>query len=410
MRVLVLTHRLPYAPNRGDRIRAYHLIRSIAEYADVDLVSFVHDKEEARHIPDLQPVAHVTGVPIPRWRNAVRGILTLPGSRPLTHALLDSPDMPRVLQAIMASQPPDVVLAYCSGMARFAVEGPLAGRPFVLDLVDVDSEKWGQLAGTSRGPRRMIYGREAATLRRFERAAAYRAYATLVVNEKESDSLSALAPGCNVRIVPNGVDLETFTNPDPVGRSSNVVFCGVMDYAPNVAAVVWFARNVWPLIKERWTDARFQVVGSSPSRVVRALSADSSIEITGTVSRVQPYLWNAAVSVAPLRVARGVQNKVLEALAAGVPAVVSTTVLQGLPTAVRGACLAAEDPQEMADAVLSVLAMSVDDRRSLAARADLQTVSWTRRLAEVRSVLEGAVPGAVQAHEPALLHNCPPRM
>jgi sugar transferase (PEP-CTERM/EpsH1 system associated) len=391
VRVLLLTHRLPYAPNRGDRIRAYHLVRSIAAYADVDLVSLVHDAEEMSHVGDLGSLARVRPIRVRRVRNMALGALSLAGRRPLTHALLDSPDIASALRDTLEQRHPDVVLAYCSGMARFAMEAPLAGLPYVLDLVDVDSEKWASLARTSVWPRRLIYSREATTLGTFERAAASDAFATFVVNERERDALLTLAPRCRVHVVPNGIDVAAFAPLDSPAPSANVVFCGVMDYEPNVAAASWLAREVWPLVLAQRADARLQLVGSSPARAVQSLAAvDSSVEVTGTVPAVQPFLWNAAVSVAPLHVARGIQNKVLEALAAGVPAVVSSAVVDGLPLEARAGCMVANTAHEVARAVVELLSLDPGERRACAALADLTRLSWESRLAGVRAVLEEA--------------------
>src|SRR5262245_30735801 len=147
MRILYLTHRLPYAPNRGDRIRAYHTLSVLKGKADVDLVSLVHDADEEAHQTALAGlVQNVAVAPVQALRNKVVGAFGLAGSRPLTHALLDSTAIRPILTRVVDARPPDVVLAYCSGMARFALEPPLRGLPLVVDLVDVDSQKWSELA------------------------------------------------------------------------------------------------------------------------------------------------------------------------------------------------------------------------------------------------------------------------
>ncbi len=153
MKLLYLTHRLPYAPNRGDRIRAHHTLGVLRNRADVDLVSLVHDRDEGAHLGDLRGLVNSVSVaPVPRLRNRVSGALALTGTRPLTHSLLDSPAIRPILNQLVETRRPDVVLAYCSGMARFALEPPLAGLPLVIDLVDVDSCKWAN--SRRRRPRR----------------------------------------------------------------------------------------------------------------------------------------------------------------------------------------------------------------------------------------------------------------
>jgi sugar transferase (PEP-CTERM/EpsH1 system associated) len=392
MHVLLLTHRLPYAPNRGDRIRAFHLLRELSKFATVSLFSLVHDAEEATHVEEVPYVTRVATGRVPRFRNLVRGLLSLPTSRPLTHSLLDAPGVRATLEDMIRTHPPDVVLAYCSGMARFAMAPPLDRVPCVLDMVDVDSGKWADLAGRSALPRRWVYRREALTLGAFEARAARHARTTFVVNDRERALMLALAPGAVVHVVPNGVDVEGFMPPDPPQASARVVFCGVMNYEPNVQGVIWFAQQVWPRVRATRRDARFTIVGADPAPAVLALATrDSSIDVTGRVPEVQRYLWQAAVAVAPLQVSRGLQNKVLEAVAAGLPAVVTGAVEEGLPPSVRSACVVADEPEAFADAVLGLLELSPKDRRQKAGEAAIADVSWRDQLAPLEAILRTAV-------------------
>lgn len=392
MRVLVLTHRLPYAPNRGDRIRAYHLVHHLAAHADVDLISLTHDPEEAAHAPDLSGVVdRITTVAVPRVRNLARGLLALPTSRPLTHLLLDAPGMRPAIAEMVDDRPPDVVLAYCSGVARFTLEAPLRSIPAIVDMVDVDSEKWRALAETASLARRWIYGREARYLSRFEAAAARHASATLVVNERERASLMRLAPDADVRVLPNGIDLGAFHPGRHPADNATVMFCGVMNYAPNAEAARWLAEDVWPLVRRQRPDARLLLVGADPTPAVRALGArDTSIDVTGTVPDVRPFLWRAAIAAAPLRTARGIQNKVLEAIAAGLPTVVTPVVAEGLPVQAAVACRVADSPDGFAAAILDLLKLSPSARLALAMRADLGALGWREQLAPLFEILEQA--------------------
>jgi sugar transferase (PEP-CTERM/EpsH1 system associated) len=390
VRILFLTHRLPYAPNRGDRVRAYHLLRLLSRRADVDLLSLVHDADEASHAGDLSSLAaSVTTVSVPRVRNLLRTAAFLPTSRPATHTMLDAPDLNDAV-ASLARRSPDVVLAYCSGMARCALEPSLAGRPFVLDMVDVDSAKWGDMAQKGRFPLSFVYAREARVLRGFEALASRRAVSTLVVTEKERQTLAAIAPDARVEVVPNGVESARLRPTSPPAGQPVVVFCGVMNYAPNEEAVVWFVRHVWPLVVARQPDARFEIVGASPPPAVQALAAAPGVTVVGSVPEVAPYLWKAAVSVAPLLTARGVQNKVLEAIAAGLPTVVTPVVAEGLPKLVFAACRVAGSPELFAAAVVDYLQRPPDERRALALAVDFGSLSWDRTLAPVYDILESA--------------------
>ena len=402
MRVLFLTHRLPYAPNRGDRIRAYHLIRTLARTDDVFVVSLVHDAEEAGHVPDVAKLcAGAEGASVPARRNRVRALAALAGSTPLTHVLLDSPRMPAILDRVTAEWKPDVVLAYCSGMARYALAAPLAGRPFVLDMVDVDSEKWRALSEKSPIQKRWIYRREWRLMRGFERHAAVAARATLVVSERERIAMREIAPDARTLLIPNGVDVAGFTPRQPPVPSKTIAFCGVFNYAPNEEGAVWLARRVWPDVLREEPEARLMLVGMNPSAAVRGLAQDPSISVTGAVPDVRPYLWSAAASVAPLFVARGLQNKVLEALAAGLPCVITPAVMDGLPVEARGGCIAAGDPSEFARGILRLLALAPSERRAFAGRSDLAALTWDRQLQDVPAIVASAREAAAPAPQAA---------
>jgi glycosyltransferase involved in cell wall biosynthesis len=276
-------------------------------------------------------------------------------------------------------------------MARCALEPALHDRPLVLDMLDVDSAKWAAMAKTHAPPRSWVYAREARVLRAFEAAAASHASTTMVVNEKERQAMTAIAPRARVEVVPNGVDAARLRPPAGPAGEPVVVFCGVMNYAPNEEAAIWFAREVWPLVLARRPDARFNIIGSSPTPAIQALAdPNAHITVVGAVPDVAPYLWNAAVSVAPLQMARGIQNKVLEAIAAGLPTVVTPIVSEGLPSLVLLACRVAESAQVFADAVVTFLDWTPEQRRELAFAVDLGSLSWDRTLAPVYDLLREA--------------------
>lgn len=390
MRVLYLTQRLPYAPDRGDRIRSFHFIEGLRATMDVSLVSLVHDAgEEAEASGVAARGIEVATARVGRIVPWVRATLALAGSRPVTHLLLDSPAVSPAIAAAVRRGRPDVVVAMCSSMAKFALEPPLDRVPLVLDMIDVDSEKWRSLSTIDRSPRSWVYRREARVLSAFERVAAEHAVTTAVVNDKERAVLAALAPAADVRVVPNGIDLEAFQPIAAPAASETVVFCGVMNYAPNETGALWLVREVWPLVLKRRPTARLAIVGSTPSAAVRAV-ARPGIDVTGTVPHTRDHLWGAAVAVAPIHTARGLQNKVLEALAAGVPVVTTTAVQSGLPTPIAAACSIADAPEAFADAILAWLAQPPEARRAHATAVDLTAWSWDAPRAQLAEVVRDA--------------------
>jgi glycosyltransferase involved in cell wall biosynthesis len=273
-------------------------------------------------------------------------------------------------------------------MARFALMPPLRDIPCVLDMVDVDSQKWTALAATSSGLRRWIYRREGRLLSAFEAEAAHRSGVTTVINAREQASLLNIAPAANVRVVSNGIDAAGFRPPAPAAPGARVVFVGVLDYRPNEEGALWMARNVWPAVRCRRPDARLVLVGANPTAAIRQLpSEDASIEVTGTVPDVRPHLWDAAVAVVPLATARGLQNKVLEAIAAGLPAVVTPVVREGLPPLVDPACIVAKEANDFADAIVSLLAIRPEERRVMAESVDLTSLSWSSQLARLSELI-----------------------
>ena len=357
----------------------------------------MHDREEAGHVDSLRGLARsVTGIAVSRPARLAAAAFALGGDRPLTHVLLHSPKMAPALRTLVETVQPDVVVAYCTAMARYALEPPLAGLPWILDMVDVDSEKWRSLAG-SKGPMGRIYDREARLLRAFERRAMALAAATTIVSVREQVLLSEIAPGSTSVVVPNGIDLQAFRPSGPPAEARAVIFCGVFNYGPNEEGARWLATEIWPLVTAEVPEATLWLVGMHPTRAVTSLSENRSVRVTGAVPQVQPFLWRSAVAAAPLLLARGVQNKVLEALAAGLPCVVTPQVMEGLPDAVKPGCREAAGARQFAAALVELLRMLPEERRRLAARAEFEGLGWGPQLAPMLRLVAAAANGTSAA-------------
>lgn len=353
MRVLMLCHRVPYPPAKGDKIRAWHLLRGIAARAEVQLGTFVDDPLDWEPAEALNEICEDVFLrPLPGWLQRLRALRALPGRRSLSVACYADRAMARWVAERLPAV--DAVLIYSSVMAQYvpAERGP-GGPVRVADYVDVDSEKWRQYAAAG-GLTAPIHSLEARRLAAFERVAAGRFDRVLFVSDDEARCFLTAAPEHEGRVagLPNGVDTVYFRpghydNPYTAGGPV-AVFTGAMDYAPNVEAVVWFARAVLPRLQAHHPGARFVIVGMKPTAVVRALAELPGVTVTGRVPDIRPYLAHARASVAPLRLARGVQNKILEALAMGSPVVATPPALEGLTSGCEGVVEGSEDPEAFA--------------------------------------------------------------
>lgn len=331
MNILYLCHRVPYPPDKGDKIRAFHQIRALARRHRVHLLTLTDGA-----VPDLTPLYNlcerVEVFPVHRpsaYLRSALGALKVWRPRPLTLAFFDSEELRRRVEELARSERFDVVVAYSSAMAPYAA--PFTGVPSVLDMVDVDSAKWAQYSRFARRPMRPVYALEARRLRAYEAEVAQRFDRVILATANEARQLRELAPGAKVVAVPNGVDFNYFRQLDlPKSTSPVLVFTGQMDYFANVDGVVFFAREVFPRLRLRFPDLEFIVVGRSPAPAVRALGEIPGVVVTGAVGDVRPFLARAWAFVAPLRIAQGVQNKVLEAMAMGLPVVCSERVLAGI--------------------------------------------------------------------------------
>jgi polysaccharide biosynthesis protein PslH len=338
--LLYLVHRMPYPPNKGDKVRSYHLLTHLTLKHRVFVGTFIDDPDDQAHIDVLRSLCAGLHVAALRPTRARLGSLTgLLGGEPLTLRYYRDAGLQRWVEQIAQRESIDAVVVFSSSMAQYADGLKL---PMLVDFVDVDSAKWTQYAGNHRWPLSWLYRREGEQLLAYERSVALHSKRSFFVTEKETELFRALAPECAhaVETMSNGVDAEYFA-PDParpspfVAGEIPVVFTGAMDYWPNVDAVRWFVQDILPALRAQWPALRFHVVGRSPNAAVRALACDI-VEVTGTVPDVRPYLQHAAVVVAPLRLARGLQNKILEAMAMGRPVVAARECAEAI-TAQRGA-------------------------------------------------------------------------
>jgi sugar transferase (PEP-CTERM/EpsH1 system associated) len=393
--ILFLAHRIPYPPNKGDKIRSWNILKYLAARHRIHLGCLIDDPFDTQYIPELERhCATVFAAPIGPKSQRLKAMLGLMPGRPIStgyfHTAALSAWVRRTAEAHAIRH------AFVFSTPMMASLPPERDLDIVLDMVDVDSEKWREMARKAPVPQRWIYAREARTLLAYERKAAARATETLFVSADELALFLSVAPeaAAHADWMANGVDTDYFSpahrfqSPYTAARPV-IAFTGDMSYWPNVEAVEWFAQAVLPLLLGRTPKPLFAIVGAKPTDAVRRL-AGPDILVTGRVEDVRPYVAHAVLMVAPLLLARGIQNKVLEGMAMGKIVVATEAAERGLHVAEDGAVLVAADAPDMARLIGEVLDGRHDRVGALARRAALAKFSWDAQLTRLDVALGGA--------------------
>ena len=408
--LLFLAHRLPYPPDKGDKIRSFELLRHLTRRYAVHLGCFIDDPADRRHIPTVEAMCASTWIGTLRpGRARLRSLTALPMGRSLSLRYFFNPSLAEWVADLRAAKPIRVELAYSSPMAAYLENAP-ARAIRIVDLVDLDSEKWRQYACHQQGPKRWVYGLEGRRLAKVEVALTQSLDAVVLCAPREAVDLQ-MRPGARkerVEVVGNGVDLAYFdpqAAPNEPGAGAGtpplLVFTGMMDYWANIDGVLWFAGEVLPRLRMRIPDIRFAIVGARPTPEVKRLAERQGIIVTGRVPDVRPWLAKASVVVAPLRIARGVQNKVLEAMAMARPVVATSAALAGIEAEPGTDLIAADDPETFANSI-HLLLSDATRRRQLGTRARQvveQRYAWPSRLQALDDLLarcSGEHPGPHQ--------------
>jgi len=360
--LLFLAHRIPYPPDKGDKIRSHNILKHLSSRFRIHLGCFYDDPRDVRHVGALRELcAEVFCLPLRPVDRYMRTLKAFTRGQAISEARYQDPRMAAwVVETLSRGNINDIFLFCTTTWPYISAQPP--GARVIIDMVDVDSEKWGAFAESASWPLRQIYRREQRKIFALERLAAMGSDYCLFVSGAEAGTFARLAPETgHLRYLNNGVDLEKFdwtrrlSNPFEVG-SAPVVFTGMMNYRPNIEAVTWFAREAFPAVRRAHQNAIFWIVGAQPTTAVRRLAALGGVRVTGRVDDVRPYLSNAACVIAPLKIGRGVQNKVLEAMAMARPVVLTPAALEGLNAASEREVLVAESAQDFARDVSEVIA------------------------------------------------------
>ncbi|MET0248168.1 MAG: TIGR03087 family PEP-CTERM/XrtA system glycosyltransferase [Sphingobium sp.] len=395
--ILFLCHRIPFPPDRGDKIRSCHLLKRLTQIAPVHVGCFADDARDMSFADDMAALTASQCVLMRDRSKLVAGLTGLAKGQPLLVSLFDSPQLHDWVAQTMAERPIRAVFAYSAQMAHFVPSLPKGVR-FLMDFVDLDSAKYAAYGEQGAGPMAWINRREGRVLLDFERRTAARADISSFVSEAEAALFREASglPASRVVGLDNGVAVDMF-DPDAVfdaidkGQGPLLVFTGQMNYRPNVEAVESFARDTLPAIRAVYPDARFAIVGRDPLPAVQALAKLPGVLFTGSVPDVRGWLAAADVVVAPLRIARGVQNKVLEAMAMARPVVASPQAAEGIDARAGEHLVVAADPAREAAEVIALLG-DPDRAASLgrAARARVEArYRWSATLARLPTLLFG---------------------
>lgn len=397
--ILFLAHRIPFPPDRGDKIRSHHLLKGLAALAPVHVATLADDPKDMDCEAELAELATshcLVSRTKPLWRAGAEALAT---GQPVSGPAFYHPDLARYVQIVLAERPVDTIVAFSSQMGQYIPAG-FKGR-VLFDFVDVDSAKFEAYADKSAWPMRWIHAREARLLRAEEAKLARRAKVSLLVSPEEAALFAArLSPedraSCDVRGLRNGIDAVTF-DPDLVlpeprlldKQGPRLIFTGQMDYAPNIDAALRVARSILPLVRQSCPDATFHVVGRNPGPALMALDGQEGVHVWGAVEDIRCWLAGADLALVPLDIARGIQNKVLEAMAMRLPVVLSSGAATGIAAQDGRDFLVCDCDAELAEAVIK-LAASPQLRASIgdsARRFVVDEMSWAAMLAPLPELL-----------------------
>ncbi len=358
MKILFLTHRIPYPPNKGEKIRAYHELEYLGARHTVDLFCLADSAVEAKGAQALKKLCRSVHVEIRSSASALLAVARNFWKRePLSPAFFFSARLQAAIDRALVTEQYDMIFIYCSSMAQYVRQ--TTSVPVVIDFVDTDSAKWAQYAQIAGFPLSWLYRREARCLADYEKELAGASAASIVATLQEAMLLDGEGH-FPVQVIGNGVCLppasaDAKLSAEIARLRPFVLFIGTMDYLPNVDAVEYFAEEIWPRVHRRHPAVRFVIAGRNPTRRVRELAKRPGIVVTGDVPEVRPYLAGATAVVAPFRICQGVQNKILEALAAGVPVVSTPRPAQAIGARDGETLLIASTTEEFVRAVNSLL-------------------------------------------------------
>ena len=363
MNILYLCHRFPYPPKRGGKIRPFNMIRHLTALGHrVTVCSLVRSAAEGEEGRGIAP--YCAGFEMARVKapvQALRMVARLPLVTPSSMGFFHSPELGRRVRDLLRAQKWDLIFVHCSSVAPYVEQ--VRDVPKILDFGDMDSQKWLEYANYKPFPLSLGYRLEGHKMRAAERRLAQRFDLCTATTRAEWETLESYGTGAATDWFPNGVDADFFCPTDQACDTETISFIGRMDYYPNQECMARFCAETWPLLKARRPALKLLIVGADPSPAMRKLGELPGVTVTGSVLDVRPFIRSSALMVAPLNIARGTQNKILEAMAMGVPVVTSRIAAGGVDAQAETHFLVADTPTEYCEAILQVLENPAERQR-----------------------------------------------
>ena len=396
MRILFLAHRIPYPPNKGDKIRSYHLLRYLLKRGSVYLGALIDDPRDLKYMEELKKLCVDTCFAEinTRTKRITSSIFQITG-RPASVNYFHERTLQKWVNVLLDSEAIDLVFCFSSTMAEYLFRSPSWGKikeeaiPLLMDFCDVDSKKWHDYGVIKWWPLSIFFSREGKFLQLYEQRIANSFDVCFLVSSRERRLFQNMHCNNNIALLHNGVDLDFFSDKHLPSAGENthpvLIFTGAMDYNVNIDGVLWFVSSVWQRIIEKMPETRFYIVGSNPAKEIQALDSEQGITVTGYVEDIRKYYKMATICVAPLRIARGIQNKILEAMAMTKPVVCTSNAFEGIMATPGRDLIVADEPVEFASCVFSLL--EDPKKRQLIAergrRCMEEKYSWDAQLAQL---------------------------
>ena len=407
MNILFLCHRIPYPPNKGDKIRSFNEVKYLSKKHKIYLAFLIDNEKDLPYVNELKKYCETIDYDFisPGWQK-IKSLPYLLSRKPLTVSYFYSKKLQKAVDYRLLTIKFDAIFAFSSPMAEYVLKSKVFRSRFdrgerindpmlIIDFVDVDSDKWRMYAEYSPFPKTLIYKNEWKSLMAYEKKIGKAFDISIFVSDAEVELFKSFAPDVNAISIPNGVDLSYFSNTtNKTIRSNeqkgfNILFTGAMDYFPNEDGVLFFYYKIWPIIKDKLPQSRFYIVGGNPSKKLKTITEkDKDVLLTGYVDDVRQYVWKADVFVAPLRIARGIPNKILEALAAGLPVVATSRASQGIGCNGNEFLFIENSAEKFAERTISfaekhLSGEAIEKRESFLK----QKYDWSRNLIELEKIL-----------------------